>query len=1130
MWLKSHAKFGEASDSATRLSLDLFERVIDVLEKEAGQLKQVPPLSQAEVVVAERTGLQRSGANSTLDDIYGYWKRKRERLKKPLLRRFWPPTQEGNADPHATFRQRSKERYRLRRTRRSDDNDAYRRLAWVRHGLAQALDLLSLVQRREEAKLELVTIAADSFEQAVFEATDTTGTQRRPAVLKNRRFEHRAASAAATRHRSRQRKGQKREARQASAASAAARALYEATMMFHIPGKHAERIASMHGLTAAQAQQHGEAATVGKVPVPFRTGPWRAPFFVPVHPAAGAAFSRWPLAPTAGDPDAARVKFAEGELEDVTGAAMLLAATRDGAAAACSAGTLQAHSGAAARPLPHALSVLAAEFAGRRSVARLRDRGATAPLGVGGTGAGEAAADVLELGAASGVPVGFERDEALLRMQRLGRRSFGDADLWLQQRRAALHVDTTARLRALMLQHRTTNIKPTLGMAAPGSAWEEAAGLALGVGSLGDHGEGWELTGHRPQLRAPDLAEAVEWRLGAAAAAAAVRGRQAGGDGPGSPPLVRLLRSRSAQGSPEPGAGCPSPAATAETEWAEGEEDDLFAALQELRGRPVADAASPPPLPVSAAASGRPGPRRAKGPAASSAPHRRQPDPGPSAGAGARDGACDAHGVPSGAERLSVLQRSRYAAWAAAEAAAAGALSRAELAQAAGRPAPGPAPFITRARVGRGGRVWVDRVLAPQGTELGGRRRAAMADIAARDALQGRAEAEAAAGGGAAAAATAALRAAGFVPPQTGQLSSAVWHSSTRARTREEQLEAQGLSAGLEAEDPGALHACLAAAMGPPSVARGGGEGRSASASWQVRTRLLEEQAAVLVGGGASAVAGRVAPATGEAVAALLPGAASLAGQHGSRGLAAVRRLVGRAGVLSRPATAAGSRQRVSGASGVGPTLLGSTDLSSVAGEDAAGGRAAEADAQGWPWLQSVLRDLPGAPHLAAPATGSHSGLLAQRLGAPPALQHSRPPRARRLDQVYFAPDNAFSLLVEAHDASRAEATHLSGTACPGGQGAPTPATAVLLRGFGRSRPRVSAQTVIKAEPGSSPASADAQDRALSPLSEVEVTGPYRGTEEAADEAYWASAVRAPKPITVLDTTALLAKAATDTS
>jgi hypothetical protein len=893
-WLRSHEKYGDRADPSTRLNLDLFERVIDVLEHESGKREGlVPSLSEVEPAVASRTGLVRTGGQTTLEDLYSYWVQKRQRRKKPLLRRFWPSTDANNPDPHATFRVRERERYRLRRTRRSDDNEAYRRLAIIRSNVLQALELAQLTQQRERAKLELARIAADSFEQAVFEATDTTGTQRRPLVLQNRAFEARAASAAASRQRNRNRNKSKRRetATKSSAATTAAQQLYSAAMDGMMPRKHAERAALSQGKPAATAALEAEAAERGQIPLPFRCGPWRAPFFVPVHPAAGMAFSRWPLAPVAGDPDAARVKPDDGEIEDVATAATLLAAAPNGAPAACSLQTLQSHSGAAARPPPHSLSLLAASRLDKRSVESLRDRGADLPMGVGGTGAGEAEGDVLALGMASGLSPGFERDETLVADSALGRSTSSEA--WLQRRKSALHVDTTARLRALMLQHRTMSAKTPVGIASAGAGWEDSAGMVSGIGSLGPHGEGWELAGRAPQIRTPELTEAREWTVAREDLKAAKLDAR---------PVLKIL-ARSGTGGDD---------------WEE-EEEQCYRSLGE---------------------------------------------------------------APEASRRLA-SETTRYVREACRDEAGTGGW-RAALAAAAARP---PPDFVTRARIGRGGRVWVDRLAAEKGSQLARWRRAGASDIAARDLLQAQEEDSIASHGGAAAVALAAARAAGWERPRTAQLASAAWHSGMHPRRGDDRDEVGGLRSGLEAEEPGMLHSLTAIALGPSH------HGSSSSMTFEqtVRSRLLDEAGAPQVGGTTAGVGHRAFTGPAQVV-----GAPSM----DSRGRLYTHRLQGSSG-LSRTAP------------DLAPTVLPSVLLAS---------RGAELNPTGWPWLGAALAEVGGATHLLSREHTSHTGLLGQTIAPKDVTQPGKPVRARRLEAVYATEDGSDEGLVDAMTASRLEA------------------------------------------------------------------------------------------------------------
>ncbi len=56
-------------------------------------------------------GMQPIGSNKTvIAEVWGYWGAKRQRLKKPLLRRFWPVPSINDTNAHVVFRPREKER------------------------------------------------------------------------------------------------------------------------------------------------------------------------------------------------------------------------------------------------------------------------------------------------------------------------------------------------------------------------------------------------------------------------------------------------------------------------------------------------------------------------------------------------------------------------------------------------------------------------------------------------------------------------------------------------------------------------------------------------------------------------------------------------------------------------------------------------------------------------------------------------------------------------------------------------------------------------------------------------------------------------------------------------------------
>ena len=101
-------------------------------------------LSDAEALFVDKLRLHRSSGNKVVPDVHAYWKSRRVRLRKPLLRAFWPATSVHDTNPHMVFRPREKERYRLRR-KRGNDVDSLLKMTQLSHELSLALDLLHAV-------------------------------------------------------------------------------------------------------------------------------------------------------------------------------------------------------------------------------------------------------------------------------------------------------------------------------------------------------------------------------------------------------------------------------------------------------------------------------------------------------------------------------------------------------------------------------------------------------------------------------------------------------------------------------------------------------------------------------------------------------------------------------------------------------------------------------------------------------------------------------------------------------------------------------------------------------------------------------------------------------------------------
>ncbi|KAL3635192.1 hypothetical protein CASFOL_019739 [Castilleja foliolosa] len=90
--------------------------------------------------------------------IYHYWKEKRERWQKPILRRLQPPPPVNDTNPYNVFRPREKaHRLHTRRMQRRENNvQSFDKLRQVRRNLDQAKTILQALIKREEKKRELV--------------------------------------------------------------------------------------------------------------------------------------------------------------------------------------------------------------------------------------------------------------------------------------------------------------------------------------------------------------------------------------------------------------------------------------------------------------------------------------------------------------------------------------------------------------------------------------------------------------------------------------------------------------------------------------------------------------------------------------------------------------------------------------------------------------------------------------------------------------------------------------------------------------------------------------------------------------------------------------------------------------
>ncbi|KAL9230860.1 hypothetical protein vseg_006155 [Gypsophila vaccaria] len=96
--------------------------------------------------------------HAVLESVYAYWREKRERWQKPILRRLQPPPPVNDPNPYNVFRPREKaHRLHTRRMQRRENNvQSFEKLRQVRRNLEQAKTILEALIKREEKKREVM--------------------------------------------------------------------------------------------------------------------------------------------------------------------------------------------------------------------------------------------------------------------------------------------------------------------------------------------------------------------------------------------------------------------------------------------------------------------------------------------------------------------------------------------------------------------------------------------------------------------------------------------------------------------------------------------------------------------------------------------------------------------------------------------------------------------------------------------------------------------------------------------------------------------------------------------------------------------------------------------------------------
>jgi len=203
VWLHNNTKFGGSARSPDgrrrpQVTVAMMERMLDLLEKATG-FEMIVTTDQAERLVFSKVpqflhmfpykataGVVTS--KHVVGDIYNYWVQKRSKLKRPLLRRFWPVTASDDTNPHLVFRPREKEKYKLRK-KRQNDMESFRKLKQLRNDFQKVRVLLDLVKRREDLNRCTIQLQEEWFEQRMSDVMDTSGKPRHSPNLRRDKVE-----------------------------------------------------------------------------------------------------------------------------------------------------------------------------------------------------------------------------------------------------------------------------------------------------------------------------------------------------------------------------------------------------------------------------------------------------------------------------------------------------------------------------------------------------------------------------------------------------------------------------------------------------------------------------------------------------------------------------------------------------------------------------------------------------------------------------------------------------------------------------------------------------------------------------------------------------------------------------
>ncbi|VWU50092.1 conserved protein, unknown function [Hepatocystis sp. ex Piliocolobus tephrosceles] len=148
---------------------DDFCKLVDKFEKMTGTSDNKEEINIKDAFKAA-VELKINLKSTVIKDIYNYWKAKRKKLGRPLLRMFWNYSQ--NILPnHSVFRSRVKEKMTLRKHKRKN-SEVIIKMRELLEDFKRLDVILKKMQQRDEKKIQLLQLNAILFDQRKNEIED----------------------------------------------------------------------------------------------------------------------------------------------------------------------------------------------------------------------------------------------------------------------------------------------------------------------------------------------------------------------------------------------------------------------------------------------------------------------------------------------------------------------------------------------------------------------------------------------------------------------------------------------------------------------------------------------------------------------------------------------------------------------------------------------------------------------------------------------------------------------------------------------------------------------------------------------------------------------------------------------